>query len=264
MKIWFCPNGFTLEQNRQALECMKALEQFGHQISVSLEDRERLSLDDSYASFIAKESDLIVSLGGDGSVLRAAKVAIASQKPLFGINSGRLGYLCSMNYSEIEKFDEILSESICIDRDLLECVYEKRKCFAVNDLVIAKKNFGETVDLMIRIDEEQPFNVRGDGIILATPTGSSAYNLSSGGAVLDPESESVVLTPICPHASHAYPIVLNNKRQVRVAERNDQAQIYADGNFIGNLSGELRIYKSSRVLSLYTGCGAVNSIIRFS
>ncbi len=253
MKLFLCPNGFTGEQAEQAAECISALEKYGgHKCALSFTDSHRLTDDDRYARFSPAESDMIVSLGGDGSVLRAAQTAIIYEKPLIGINSGRLGYLCVMNLFEAVRFNELLPKCVCSKRSLLEFTYDSDTHYALNDVVIAKKNFGETVDLSVCIDDEDVIRVRGDGLIIATPTGSTAYNLSSGGPMLDPDTPSIVLTPICPHASHAHPIVLGDKRTVTVKERDKFAQVYADGSHIGSLFSDVTVRRSRRTLSLYS------------
>ncbi len=246
----------------QAINCISALEKYGgHKCALSSFDSHRLLGDGRHAIFHPAESDMIVSLGGDGSVLRAAQTAILYEKPLIGINSGRLGYLCAMNFDEAPHFDELLTECVCSERSLLEFTYNSDTHYALNDVVIAKKNFGETVDLSVCIDGEDMMQVRGDGLIIATPTGSTAYNLSSGGPILDPDMPSIVLTPICPHTSHVHPIVLSEKRTVKVKERNRFAQVYADGSHIGGLCSEVTVRRSQRALCLYSRQSAFKTMI---
>ncbi|MGN0579078.1 MAG: NAD(+)/NADH kinase [Ruminiclostridium sp.] len=253
MKLLLCPNGYNGIQAEQAKYCISALEKIGHECSLSENDSINLYGDKSYVRFPSADSDIIVSLGGDGSVLRAAQTAIALDKPLIGINSGRLGYLCSIDYSGISDFNAAVSNLEISPRSLLEFSYENKEIYVLNDVIAAKNNFGETVDLTVKVDDVNDFKVRGDGLIIATPTGSTAYNLSSGGPMIDAESDSFVLTPICPHGSFSHSVVLGRKHIVSISERSNSAAVYADGKCIGNISGELRVRVSSRKLKLYAG-----------
>ncbi|MDE7406038.1 MAG: NAD(+)/NADH kinase [Clostridiales bacterium] len=259
MKLFLCPNGFTDEQTAQAISCLAALKKIGHECALSVEDGARLTGGNARAEFSASESDLIVSLGGDGSVLRAAQLAIECGKPLIGINSGRLGYLCAIHRDEIAQFNDILSQCICSQRTLLELKYDAQVHYLLNDVVIAKPNFGETVDLSVYIENSDLIKVRGDGLIIATPTGSTAYSLSAGGPIIDPESPSIVLTPVCSHKS-THPVVLSDKYVVSVEERNKRAHIYADGNYIGVLNSKLSVCKSRKTLTLYSRRNIVENI----
>lgn len=254
MKLLLCPNGYNKKQSEQAKECIRILSQVcGHECSLSLSDSLSLYGVSDYNAFSAADCDIIVSLGGDGSVLRAAVTAIDADKPLIGINSGRLGYLCAVDLAHVESFNSVVSGAEPSSRSLLEVTLGGRVHYALNDITAAKERFGQTVDLTVTIDGEKPTKIRGDGLIISTPTGSTAYNLSSGGPVIDPSTDVYALTPICPHGKSIPPLVLSSARAVRIFERDNAAQIYADGADIGRISGELTVRVSSRTLSLYTG-----------
>ena len=264
MKILLCPNGYTGEQAEQAVNCLSVLEKSGHYCALLEEDSYKLFGDGSYIRFTPTESEVIVSLGGDGSVLRAAQTAIRYEKPLIGINSGRLGYLCAINYSDIGDFDEVLASCEYHRRMLLECDYGGKTYYALNDIVIAKKNFGETVDLSLSLDGGDNFRIRGDGLIIATPTGSTAYNLSAGGPVVSPDAHSFVVTPVCSHTAEAHPIVMGDGHVLSVTERNNRAELLADGQRIGKLDGKVDVRKSSRTLYLCSKGSFFSNVIRFS
>lgn len=262
MKLLIHANGFTGEQTAQAAACFAALESGGNECALPPADSIRLFGDRSRAGFGPGESDIIISLGGDGSVLRAAQTAIAWDKPLLGINSGRLGYLCALDFAETGRFSEIFSQCVCTERTLLELTYDSETYYALNDVIIAKENFGETADLSVHIDSGSLLRVRGDGLIISTPTGSTAYNLSAGGPVLDAAMPSILLTQICPHAARACPIVLSDRRTVTVEERNRRAQVYADGRNIGNLSGVIAVRRAEKTLRMYSRRSAAEDMIR--
>lgn len=264
MKILLCPNGYTGEQAEQAATCLSVLEKSGHSCALLEADSYKLFGDDSYMRFTPAESEVIVSLGGDGSVLRAAQTAILFDKPLIGINSGRLGYLCAIDYSDIGNFDEALSFCEYHRRMILECDYHGKTYYALNDIVVAKKNFGETVDLSLSLAGEENIRIRGDGLIIATPTGSTAYNISAGGPVVSPDSHSFVLTPICAHTAGANAIVMGDGHVLSVTERNNRAELFADGQRIGKLDNTVTVRKSDRSLYLCSKGSFFSNVIRFS
>ena len=253
MKLFICPNGYTEEQNIQAKRCICILEQkCGHSCAMTAEDSAKVFGDDSKTGFGAIDSDLVISLGGDGSVLRAAKTALAYGKPLLGINSGRLGYLCAISFSELENFNELFDGLYLSQRHLLEVHSGEKRYIAVNDIVFAKKNIGSTVDLVISVDDERELKMRGDGIIFSTATGSTAYNLSAGGPMLSPDLDAFVMTPICPHSRQEYPVVLSENHTVNISERYKEADIFVDGVFVDSLKEKAIVKKASETLYLYT------------
>lgn len=253
MKLFICPNGYTEEQNIQAKQCICILEQkCGHSCAMTAEDSAKVFGDDSKTGFGAVDSDLVISLGGDGSVLRAAKTALAYGKPLLGINSGRLGYLCAISFSELDNFNELFDGLYLSQRHLLEVHSGEKRYIAVNDIVFAKKNIGSTVDLVISVDDERELKMRGDGIIFSTATGSTAYNLSAGGPMLSPDLDAFVMTPICPHSRQEYPVVLSENHTVNISERYKEADIFVDGAFVDSLKEKAIVKKASETLYLYT------------
>lgn len=263
MKLFICPNGFTKKQSEQAKTCVSILEK-NNECALSEKDSFDLFNNTSYARFTPEASDLIVSLGGDGSLLRAAQVAIKYEKPLIGINSGRLGYLCAINLNEVENFNKLLETLTLSKRTLLEFNHDSKTLYVLNDIVIAKSNFGETINLKIIVDKEEPVTLRGDGLIISTPTGSTAYNLSAGGPILDSNLNALALTPICPHQSFMRSVVIKDDQVIKVTLESDLVKIYSDGNKVGVLDKEMIIKKSSRSISIYSHSLIAKSINTFS
>ncbi len=251
MRLFLAPNGYTDRQVEQAERCFHRLTACGHTCAVPRVDSLRFFDGGGGNSFGPGECDLIVSLGGDGSVLRAAQLALQYDKPLLGINSGRLGWLCAMGFDETDEFDSIFADCMLSQRSVLAFEYEGYTFFAVNDVVVGKLSFGGAVDLGVAVGKERPSYLRGDGLIAATPTGSTAYNLSAGGPVLDAKLNAIALTPICPHGCFDRPVVVDDSRVVLVSVRNDSAGLYADGRYIGGLDGALTIRKAAKTLALY-------------
>lgn len=251
MRLFLVPNGFTDTQVEQAAKCCETLAAGGHTCGVGPGDSLRLFGDSRGAVLKPEECDIIVSLGGDGSVLRAAQLALQCSKPLLGINSGRVGWLCAMDFSETGRFDEIMADCELTGKKLLSFEYHNETYHALNDILIGKRNFGGTVVLEASVDNGEHVLIRGDGLIISTPTGSTAYNLSAGGPVLDTELPAILLTPVCSRGSFTRSTVIDDSRTVNVAVRSDTAGIYADGRYVGDLDGVITARRSSKTLSIY-------------
>ena len=247
MKLYICSNNFTDIQQKQAVECIRILEEKGHSCSVANQTAELLFQDDGHCLFSAGESDLILSLGGDGALLRAAPLAMEADRPLLGVNSGRKGYLCAMMVSELNGFDEILKDCEYSQRRLLELTYQGEHHYALNDVIVSKNNFGQTVDLSILLEKERVLKMRGDGLIIATPTGSTAYNFSAGGPLLLNDTEVFAVTPIC---GDIHPTVVRNDRKIIFRVNHDKADIYVDGQLVGSIDDEITIGRSEKTISL--------------
>jgi NAD+ kinase len=163
-------------------------------------------------------TDLILTTGGDGTILRAAQVTLESGTPITGINMGNLGFLTELKASEVEtQIPRLLDGKGWIDeRAMLEAKLEtpegenqpERKFHALNDIVIARGPIVKLIQIKTRINKRPLTNYRGDGVILATATGSTGYSLAAGGPILYPQSSDVVLTPIVSHLGLGYSLVL--------------------------------------------------------
>lgn len=239
MKLFISANTYTGKQAEDCRYLTEVLEKKGHECLF----REN--------GDTAEGCDLILSLGGDGALLRAAGAALEYDLPLLGINSGRLGYLCAMEIEEIGDFDELLGKCRINERTVLECGRGDDSYLAVNDVIVSKHHFGATVDLTVKIEGREDLDIRGDGLILATPTGSTAYNLSAGGPELDHDAPVYTLTPICPHKSGITPLVLSDEKEVKVFVNHDSAGLYVDGKDYGKSDEAITVRKSKRVLRLY-------------
>lgn len=251
MKLFLCPNGYNEKQKEQALEGIAQLERQGHICALSVQNSISLYGNEDKAVFTAADCDLVVSIGGDGAVLRAAQVAISADKPLVGINSGRLGFLCVMTLAEVENFNTLFSSCRLSKRSLLEFKYGEEVHRALNDVVISKEDIGTTADLTVSVEGYTRYTMRTDGLVISTPTGSTAYNYSAGGPVLDPSCDSIAITPICALYGTIRTVVTDFKNAITVSERNDHALVISDGRTIGPITGELTVYRSEKQLALY-------------
>jgi len=193
----------------------------------------------------ATRADLVVVIGGDGTLLHAARLVAGHAVPLLGINRGRLGFLTDVSpNSMLEDIDAVLAGRYTEDRrSLLAARLERRgqptvRALGLNDVVINKRETGRTMDFETLINGRYVNSHGGDGIVVATATGSTAYALSCGGPIVEPNLDVWVLAPISPHTLSDRPIVVHagSKIQLRLAERpGSRAQVTCDGTALGDL-----------------------------
>lgn len=186
---------------------------------------------------IAASADLAIVLGGDGSMLTAARRLAESGVPLVGVNQGRLGFMTDLAGDEmLDGVGELLAGRFkSEERFLLEAVVQRAEAevfhtLALNDVVVNKGDLGRMIEFAVAIDGEFLYNQRSDGIIIATPTGSTAYALSANGPILHPAVPGIALVPLCPHALSNRPIIVSDRCRIEVALRAPhRARVHADG-----------------------------------
>ena len=190
---------------------------------------------------IVQEADLVVCLGGDGTILRLASKMVHRLVPVLGVNMGSLGFLTEVKATEI--FDElklIFSGQYELEpRLMLSCIARReksgveRRFQALNDIVINREGLTRYMKVDLRLNGEMVTSFFGDGIILATPTGSTAYSLSAGGPIVHPSLAELVATPICPHASALRSLIVpgDRKLEIRITcdQEKEKALLTADG-----------------------------------
>lgn len=204
------------------------------------------------------DAEGIVALGGDGTILRA--VRDFGDLPVLGFNLGGLGYLASVGIGEAETALEKLSKGryTVSSRTLLEACRGKDVGTALNDIVVTREYSGHSVRLDLTADGKRVTRYMADGLIFATPTGSTAYSLAAGGPVLLPDSSSVVVTPMSPHALGVRPLVVSEsvrfavKACSRTGGNSVPVGVYADGEKVMtlNVGDEVEIAKSGKVARL--------------
>lgn len=187
--------------------------------------------------------DIILVLGGDGTLLSVAKNAAELGIPVIGINLGRLGFLTEIENNEIEEgLNKIFAgEYIIEERVMLNAELSNGEMTtALNDIVITRANSTlKILELDVFINDEYVDDFKADGLIIATPTGSTAYSLSAGGPIVDPSLSSMVVTPICPHKMYSRTIIVPPDKTVLVKCRvssGDEAIVAADSEVLGKLS----------------------------
>ena len=211
---------------------------------------------------LCDDADLAIAIGGDGTMLYASRLVRMTGTPLIGVNRGRLGFLADITPDEmIPSVDQILAGDYQEDRRiLLEATLhsangEQQTAHALNDVVVQRGSKGGMVDFTTQVADQYVNTHSGDGLIVATPTGSTAYALSCGGPILEPHIEAVALVPICPHTLTDRPIVVPADRaiDVKLLERADTfAEVTLDGMHLGTLTpGDLlRVARSDTYITL--------------
>lgn len=206
-----------------------------------------------------EECDCAVTVGGDGTIIRSARLAARAGKSIIGVNLGRLGYVAELEASEISMLSKLLTEKfVTRERMILEVtvIHEDGSTeshLAVNDAVISRGSLSRIIDLDVYVDEEKISNYRADGLLFSTPTGSTAYALSAGGPVIDPYLNLIELTPICPHSLTARTVIFNESTVIHaVCNSPDTAFLTIDGQISVALkeSDTVRIKKSEFPLKM--------------
>ena len=207
---------------------------------------------------IGKTADLAIVMGGDGTMLSVARSLIEADVPLVGINRGRFGFLTDLRAEHmLVEIDRMLAgEFIKEPRMLLETQVVRKgrvvyNSYALNDVVI--KSGLRLIELEVEIDRKFVYKQRSDGLILSTPTGTTAYALSAGGPILHPNLEAISLVPICPHTLSNRPIAVNSSSKIEVTlVQFDEAQLSFDGQYQVTLEvgDKIMVRRAEKTISL--------------
>ena len=224
-----------------ALQLLSHLRERGIAVLASITSDSTRALTDAThvaESEIAERADLVIAIGGDGTMLHAARNVAARDVPLVGINRGRLGFLTDVSPEHmLDALDAILAGDFLAERRLMLAAAPADRAgahalFALNDIVVQKGDTGRLLDFTTEVDELYVNTHRGDGLIVATPTGSTAYALSCGGPIIQPNVDALVMVPICPHTLSDRPLVLPSASSIRVTLDNaggSDAHVVCDG-----------------------------------
>ncbi len=191
-----------------------------------------------------KGFDIAFVIGGDGTILKTARFYADTDTAIFGINLGRLGFLSQSSKEDFTKsLKKILKDEYRIDNRLM---LETGDQIALNDFVIKTSETGRTARFQLKINDKEVCNYLADGIIISTPTGSTAYGLSAGGPVLSPDIEAFVIVPICPHTLNARPLVVPATEEISISAACDEKEfiLSVDGQGNYKLKNEIKIKKS--------------------
>lgn len=189
---------------------------------------------------LAAHPDLLIVLGGDGTLITAVHGLGERQLPIVGVNLGKLGYLSDFTIEELEQEGDFLfsgqlpiTRRVMMDVALEPVDGSHYRAPAVNDCVILAGPPFHMVELTVAVDGDDVADMRGDGLIVATPSGSTAHNLAAGGPIIEPTGAAFILTPICPQALTYRPVVMDARRRivVRIAQANPGTTVAIDGRF---------------------------------
>ena len=179
-------------------------------------------------------SDIAIVFGGDGSIIYFSKLCAKFNKPILGINTGKMGFLSSVEKDELDKLKCLSEGNYLVENHfLIEAKCNKKTFFALNEISIVRNSLSRMMNFEIYKSGEKIMSFRADGVIVATPTGSTAYSFSSGGPIIDNDANCVVIMPICPHEISCRPIVLSCNQEISIKIQGEGV-LSADG--VGNFA----------------------------
>lgn len=213
-----------------------------------------------FLNFVEKKDyivscDVIVVIGGDGTILKCANFAAVYKKPILGINCGRLGFMTSLEHDRLELLSKLCKGEYTLSRRMMLSVFvepkngEHLKFTALNDVVISKCDDCKIADFEVSKNGKTISSLRADGVIFSTPTGATAYSMSAGGPIIEPEMECIEYTQICAHTLFARSVVLSPDSIIKIkskSNKNAHTCVNVDGNIVYRLSNddEVRVLKS--------------------
>ncbi|MGN0489197.1 MAG: NAD(+)/NADH kinase [Ruminococcus sp.] len=214
---------------------------------------------------IFETCDIAVTVGGDGTIIHNAKYAANANKPLIGVNVGRLGFAADVEPEHIDELLNLLTgdyniqNRMLLEVEVLHSNGTSESFIAVNDAIVARGQMSRIIDLTVFLNDSKITTYRADGLLFSTPTGSTAYALSAGGPVIYPEMECILITPVCPHSLISRPVLLNSDANLSVkvkAPENASIILTIDGEINITLTDSdiVKIKKSDKnlkLLSLY-------------
>jgi NAD+ kinase len=206
-----------------------------------------------------ERSELVIVFGGDGTFLNTARKFAATEIPILGINLGSLGFLTDVELDNLNSaLEDLLAgkfeieERIMLEAEVVRDGTSISKVIAINDVVITKGSFSRLIELKTYIDGEYLTTYPADGVIVACPTGSTAYSLSAGGPIVNPKLKSLIITPICPHTLHARSIVVSGEEAIKIIVEADHEDVMltVDGqDGLKLISGDEVLIKSSELVT---------------
>jgi len=197
---------------------------------------------------LPRACEIIIAFGGDGTILATARLVKGFSVPILGVNLGRLGFLAEIGPQDVfQTIEDILAQRFrIVERTMLEVRVENGlidPIICLNDIVIDKANFTRTISLDVFIEDSFLVTYRCDGLIVASPTGSTAYSLSAAGPIVEPDVQAIIINPICPHSLSARPVVIPDHKHVKVIAHspNQTINICGDGQIIERIPSEVTI-----------------------
>ena len=227
-KFILSPNPYRDKGFRSALAAEKILQQAGVQTRICLPfmvDKNFELPPHLWLCDLNKElpgADMLVCFGGDGTILHASKLATDNHVPILSVNVGTMGFMAELETKELHLLERVvagqyrLDARMMLDVTVLRGGHQIYEDCALNDAVVSKGAVARVVQMNVSCDDVEVYNLSGDGVIISTPTGSTGYSMSAGGPIVEPESQNIIVTPICVHALQSRSIVLSEQRVVTV------------------------------------------------
>ncbi len=249
-------SSFIKELKRNNLEYLLTKTLMEDKDKIIIKTDENLLSDDKE---IYEKSDLIISIGGDGTMLTTAYRALSYDIPVLGLNLGKLGFLAEVDISQMDIIIKDIKEGnyqvqermvLTADCDTMP----GQKLIAINDIVIDKGGWPKMIEITAQVDGEYVSTFSADGVIIATPIGSTGYSLSTGGPVVSPSAGAITLSPISPHSLTMRPLVLSSEQEIiiKADSPHNEIQISCDGQRVYHIPPplEIKIVKSEKPLKL--------------
>ncbi len=249
------------ENNDHIFSVLKSLQKHKIDFDIDSDSFDLLSNSiDSKTNFnrikkLTKEYDYLVSIGGDGTILRSANEIGKLSIPIIGLNKGRLGFLAN---SPVEIFDSIIEKIKALkfkisQRSIIQVKFEGNIKNALNEISVSRKNTTSLITIDAKLDNQYLNTYWADGLIISTPTGSTGYSLSCGGPIIMPDSKNFVLTPIAPHNLNARPLVISDEKEIEISinGRENEYFVSADSKiFSVSIDSKLYISKAPYFLKM--------------
>lgn len=242
MKVAIIPNNGAMNCRDTTRQLVDMLKQLGAEPLLPTDT----AFPPKDAEELIRMSDAVIALGGDGTIIHCAKKAAAYKKAVLGINCGRLGFMAGMEQQDLPKLKRLISGDYDIQyRMMLDVVLTDedgttRSFSALNEAVVSRGPLSRMIDIEVSNHGMPLPPYKADGIIVATPTGSTAYSLSAGGPVVDPSLDCILLTPICPHSLHTRPYIFHENADLQVVphDRTENTNVFltVDGEETVSLS----------------------------
>ena len=228
MKIVLSSNPYRDRGLRAALEARRVLENAGAVTALCLpfqpKKGERLDLPRQVSLSLMEQelpsADLLICFGGDGTILHAARDAVQHEIPILGVNMGSVGFMAELERGELSMLAPLahgmfsIEERMMLDVRVLRGSREISRDLALNDAVISKGSMARVAEVEVLADHMKVSTIMGDGVIISTPTGSTAYSMSAGGPIVEPTSQCIIITPVCAHQLAARAMVLDSSRVI--------------------------------------------------
>jgi NAD+ kinase len=241
MTIGLIPNTFRSDILDIVKKIIQQLRQndFDYILSISLHQYKNYF--DPKAKFqphieLSKNSDMVVSIGGDGTMLNTAYEVRNSKTPILGVNFGKLGFLAEFDLNSFSEFlQDIKLKNYFIEERMALVANNKNlestELYAINDIVIDKGPWPKMIEMTVKVDDDYVSTFSADGLIIATPTGSTGYSLSTGGPIVNPKADVITLSPIAPHTLTMRPLVISSNQKITILanSHSDKIQVSCDG-----------------------------------